>query len=195
MMLQFRHGALSHRRHGPNYPFFSWFWRSGVALDSLQGQNYVALDPRGPFGWAVARRFREKTLQDNPDKPGPATTGIPLGGKPVSEDELAARSRALEERLDRKQEAREEQERPRPDNSGFAAALRLSTDFVAAILVGTAIGYGIDQLAGTAPWGMIIFLMLGFCAGVLNVLRTAGRISDPHGKTPGPAKPVDDEDE
>ncbi len=135
-------------------------------------------------------------MPDNPDKSGPARVGDPNIGKPISEDELASISRSLEQRLDRKLELREAQERPRPDNTGMAAALRMSTDFVAAILVGAAIGFGIDKLVGTAPWGMIFFLMLGFCAGVLNVLRTAGRISDPHGKKPGPAVPAgDDEDE
>jgi len=62
---------------------------------------------------------------------------------------------------------------------GYAQALKLSSEFVSAIIVGALIGYFLDRLAGTRPWGMIIFLMLGFCAGVLNVLRMAGRVSTP----------------
>lgn len=62
---------------------------------------------------------------------------------------------------------------------GYAQALKLSSEFVSAIIVGALIGYFLDRLAGTAPWGMIVFLLLGFCAGVLNVLRMAGRVSTP----------------
>jgi len=36
----------------------------------------------------------------------------------------------------------------------------------------------VDRLAGTSPWGLIIFLLLGFCAGVLNVLRSAGLVAE-----------------
>jgi ATP synthase protein I len=97
-----------------------------------------------------------------------------------SESELAARLRKLDAMLDRKTDERKSAERRRPVNAGFAMALRLSTEFVAAILVGAGLGWGIDQLLGIAPWGMIVLLMLGFCAGVLNVLRSAGKMSDPH---------------
>jgi hypothetical protein len=41
----------------------------------------------------------------------------------------------------------------------------------------TFIGWLIDKVAGTGPWGLIIFLMLGFAAGILNVLRSAGLIA------------------
>jgi ATP synthase protein I len=111
-------------------------------------------------------------------------------GKSAAEEELERRSRALDERLDRREEARKPAASARASNAGMAAALRLSTDFVAAVLVGAALGYGFDWMAGTAPWGMIILLLLGFCAGVLNVLRSAGRIADPHaGRMP--SRPAD----
>jgi ATP synthase protein I len=74
----------------------------------------------------------------------------------------------------------------------MAAALRLSSEFVAAILVGAAIGWLIDGLAGTTPWGMIVFLLLGFCAGILNVLRSAGLIAEQAAARDG-AKAPDDE--
>lgn len=62
---------------------------------------------------------------------------------------------------------------------GFAQALKLSSEFVSAIIVGALLGYLLDRLIGTTPWGMIVFLLLGFCAGVLNVLRMAGKVSTP----------------
>ena len=55
---------------------------------------------------------------------------------------------------------------------GIADGLKLASEFVAGIIVGAAIGYGIDRLAGTMPFGLIVFLMIGFAAGVLNVLRS-----------------------
>ena len=95
----------------------------------------------------------------------------------------ADRLRALGDRLGRtREETQAKAAGRRPDNAGFAMALRLSTEFVAAILLGAGIGWTIDQFAGSGPWGMIVFLMLGFCAGVLNVLRSAGKIADPHAR-------------
>ena len=43
-------------------------------------------------------------------------------------------------------------------------------------------GWLIDRLLGISPWGFIVFLLLGFVAGVLNVMRTAGVAPGP---TPG----------
>ena len=60
-------------------------------------------------------------------------------------------------------------------------ALRLGADFVAGVVVGAAIGWGIDALAGTSPWGLAVFLILGFAAGVLSVMRSAGLVA----KRPG----------
>jgi ATP synthase protein I len=64
--------------------------------------------------------------------------------------------------------------------------MRLGADFVAGVVVGAALGWGIDRFFGTAPWGLIIFLMLGFAAGVLTVMRSAGLVK------PGPAGPDND---
>ncbi|MEC9342278.1 MAG: AtpZ/AtpI family protein [Pseudomonadota bacterium] len=99
-----------------------------------------------------------------------------------SEAELTARLRALEKRLGTRTQERAEADREKPGNPGFAAALRLSSEFVAAILVGVAIGWAIDRFFGVSPWGMIGFLLLGFCAGVLNVLRSAGLMKQPEDK-------------
>jgi ATP synthase protein I len=60
------------------------------------------------------------------------------------------------------------------DNTGWAQALKLGSEFVAGVIVGFVIGYGIDYFLGTTPWGMVVFLLLGFVAGTLNVMRSAG---------------------
>ncbi|MHB2166948.1 AtpZ/AtpI family protein [Alsobacter sp. R-9] len=58
-------------------------------------------------------------------------------------------------------------------------AFRLSTEFMAGIIAGALMGYGLDSVAGTRPWGMIVFLMLGFGAGVWNVMRASGFVKPP----------------
>lgn len=63
-------------------------------------------------------------------------------------------------------------------STGYGQALRMSTDFVAGVAVGAALGWGIDAVLGTSPWGLIVFLLLGFAAGILNVLRTAGLVAE-----------------
>lgn len=71
--------------------------------------------------------------------------------------------------------AREKNQVPpssQPSNA-FGLALRIISDLIAAIGVGTAIGYGLDYAIGTAPLFMVIFFFLGLAAGVFNVMKTA----------------------
>jgi ATP synthase protein I len=58
--------------------------------------------------------------------------------------------------------------------SGYAKGFRLSSELVAGVVVGAGIGWLIDRWLGVSPWGLIVFLLLGFAAGVLNVMRSAG---------------------
>ena len=60
-------------------------------------------------------------------------------------------------------------------------AWRLGSEFISGVLVGGLIGYTIDEVFGISPWGLIIFILLGFLAGMLNMLRSAGKISPPGG--------------
>ena len=57
---------------------------------------------------------------------------------------------------------------------GFA--FKLGTELVAAVTVGTIIGFILDTWFGTKPWLIIIFFFLGAAAGMLNVIRTANRM-------------------
>jgi ATP synthase protein I len=63
--------------------------------------------------------------------------------------------------------------------SGYARGFRLSSELVAGVLVGAGLGWLIDRLLGISPWGLIVFLLLGFVAGVLNVMRSAGVAPSP----------------
>ncbi len=60
----------------------------------------------------------------------------------------------------------------------MARALRLSSELVAGVLVGAVIGWGIDRLLSTSPFGLIVFFLLGFVAGIVNVVRSAGVAPD-----------------
>lgn len=110
----------------------------------------------------------------SPDKSGPAKPG---------EGTLDQRMRSLEERLERHRESgrgnRGSANGSNADRTGFGNALRMSSEFISAILVGAGLGFAIDHFAGTSPWGMIIFLLLGFVAGVVNVLRATGQMANP----------------
>ncbi|MEL6504022.1 MAG: AtpZ/AtpI family protein [Pseudomonadota bacterium] len=59
----------------------------------------------------------------------------------------------------------------------ISKALKLSSEFIAGVVVGGALGFGFDSLLGTSPWGLIVFLLLGFAAAVLNVMRAAGFVA------------------
>jgi len=101
---------------------------------------------------------------------------------PADEAELSARLQRLGERLGQQRSGRPSEHHPGPgavsDSSALARGIRLSTEFVAGIVVGAGLGWLIDRLAGTTPWGMIVFLLLGFAAGVLNLIRAAGVAPD-----------------
>lgn len=62
--------------------------------------------------------------------------------------------------------------------SAMARGFRLSSELIAGVVVGAAIGWGIDKLLSISPWGLIVFVLLGFTAGVVNVIRSAGVAPD-----------------
>ena len=57
-------------------------------------------------------------------------------------------------------------------------AFKLGTELVAAVVVGTIIGFILDSWFDTKPWLIIIFFFLGAAAGILNVIRTANRMQE-----------------
>lgn len=97
------------------------------------------------------------------------------------EDSLEERRNSLGERL---KQARSDDEGTEKSSEvsrkGYSQALKISSEFISAIVVGGLLGYLLDYFLPTKPWGLVVFLLLGFCAGVLNVLRTTGKVSSPH---------------
>jgi ATP synthase protein I len=62
--------------------------------------------------------------------------------------------------------------------SAMARGFRLSSELIAGVVVGALIGWAFDRLLSTSPFGLIVFLLVGFAAGVLNVIRSAGVAPD-----------------
>ena len=60
--------------------------------------------------------------------------------------------------------------------SFMGSAFKLGTELVAAVAVGTIIGFILDTWFDTKPWLIITFFFLGAAAGMLNVIRTANRM-------------------
>jgi ATP synthase protein I len=107
------------------------------------------------------------------------------GSGPTSDHDLSERLKRLETQLDRKREtapARKGAFEPSGSGpSGVALAFRMSAEFVAGIIAGGILGWVFDRVLGTSPWGIIVFLMLGFCAGIYNVMRASGSLGGPSG--------------
>lgn len=121
---------------------------------------------------------------NDPKKPGQAegNGSSPTQPEAGSQDDLGRRSRALEEALAAKRQATQKGDgsgNATGGSPGFGQAIKLSSEFIAGVAVGVGLGWVIDNVAGTSPWGLIVFLLLGFAAGVLNVMRATGQIAEP----------------
>jgi len=126
---------------------------------------------------------------ERPDRPD----GWSDPGQDAEGRDLERRKRQLEAKLSARPIAipvEEGRREPTGGMAGLAQALKLSSEFIAGIAVGAGLGWAIDRFAGTSPWGLIIFLMLGFAAGVLNVLRSVGRVAPSAVRGPGDARPT-----
>lgn len=64
------------------------------------------------------------------------------------------------------------------DSSGWAFGMRMGMEFLGGTLVGLGIGLGLDHLFNSKPWCTLIFLILGFGAGILNMYRLFNSMDD-----------------
>ena len=104
----------------------------------------------------------------------------------------------LDELGERIGKARGSSSEPKPVDAesrgrALGQALRLATELVVGVGVGGVIGWGLDRGLGTAPFFMVVFLILGAAAGILNVMRTA-KAMQPKGPLPGKDLGPDDDD-
>ena len=114
--------------------------------------------------------------------------------------DLPDRLKELGNRIAAEKQDRVESAKPSTSYQGasdYSKGYKLASEFVAGTLVGGLLGYGLDYVAGTLPLFLIIFLLLGFGAGILNMSRAANR-SQPSpeelAKMPKPSADDDEED-
>ena len=65
-----------------------------------------------------------------------------------------------------------------PSTSGMGHAFKMSTELVAAVAVGTIIGFILDNWFGTKPWLILIFFFVGVIAGIMNCLLYTSDAAD-----------------
>lgn len=87
---------------------------------------------------------------------------------PPSRHEVGQRLAEIEAK-----QAAQDQRQAERRAAGAAQGLgfRIATELVAALIVGAALGYGLDQWLDTKPWAMVVMLFLGFAAGLMNIFR------------------------
>ena len=111
-----------------------------------------------------------------------------MGDKGKSDEDDAALRARLESLSQQLAQKKEGASAPPPvgsdltgGNVGRAMTLgfRVMSEFVAAIIVGVALGWQFDVWLGTAPALLIVFLALGTAAGFWNVYRIATQPTGP----------------
>ena len=96
--------------------------------------------------------------------------------RPDDDEALRKQSAALKDALAKRRAegASERSGGGAPDTSGasgMSLGMKAAGEFIAAVAVGGAMGWGLDRLFGTKPLFIIVFFLLGVAAGVLNVIR------------------------
>ena len=81
----------------------------------------------------------------------------------------------LKERIQKAKVTNKTQQK-RKGESGAGFGFKISTEIIAALVVGVGIGLIVDKYLGTKPFGLIIFFIFGALAGFLNVYRVMRRI-------------------
>jgi ATP synthase protein I len=98
----------------------------------------------------------------------------------MSEDPPSDPLARLGERIDEARRERHLQEETQrggaPGRGALGVGFRIAIELVASLCVGLAIGWILDRVLGTKPWGLIVFFFLGAAAGMLNVFRAAKNV-------------------
>ena len=89
-----------------------------------------------------------------------------------------ARLAELEARIESLKKTQSSEPRADEHYSQANIAWRMVTELVAGLGIGFGIGYGLDWAFGTTPWLMVLFIGLGFAAGINVMMRTAKEIQE-----------------
>ncbi|MBT8408540.1 MAG: AtpZ/AtpI family protein [Alphaproteobacteria bacterium] len=96
----------------------------------------------------------------------------------MDDRERAERLKALSEKIDAAKGV--ETPTPKTDEHYSMAqhAWRMVIELVAGLVIGFGIGYGVDAVFGTRPIFLVVFILLGFAAGIRTMMRTARELQD-----------------
>lgn len=86
----------------------------------------------------------------------------------------------------------------RARGSALGQAFKIVAELLVGVVVGGGMGWALDKALGTRPWLLVLFLMLGFAAGMSNVIRTARKMqsaSEPMQRSAPSVADDDDEDD
>ena len=86
----------------------------------------------------------------------------------MDEDQFKTRLKIAKSKADKNNNSEEKNK-----GSNMGSAFKMSTELVSAVLVGTIIGFILDNWFGTKPWLILIFFFVGVIAGISNVIRSA----------------------
>lgn len=122
----------------------------------------------------------------------------PGRGQISPEDRAALRQRAVElgKRLDRIKGSHAASAEPSARGAAIGQAFRIAVELVVGVAVGGFIGWLLDQWLGTVPLFLIVFLVLGFAAGLRNLVGTARRMqqqAEPLQRSAPSVKDTDDD--
>ena len=91
----------------------------------------------------------------------------------MSKDQFKTRLKIAKSKISKRLESSREH-----SSSKLGIAFKMSTEMVAAVVVGTIIGFILDSWFDTKPWLILTFFFVGVIAGILNVFRSAKRMQD-----------------
>ena len=89
----------------------------------------------------------------------------------MSEDQFKTRLKIAKNKVKLRKSSKSEE-----SSSSMGAAFKMSTELVSAVVVGTIIGFILDNWFGTKPWLILIFFFVGVIAGIMNVIKSAKKM-------------------
>jgi ATP synthase protein I len=115
---------------------------------------------------------------------------------PKSEEPREEALKSLDERIDAFAAGRERKSAYQ-DARSSGEGYRLLAELIGGVLGGLGLGWGLDRIAHTSPWGMIGGLLIGLGLSVFVIVRQAGEMSAKASAKAGPVHsvPFDDDDD
>ena len=89
----------------------------------------------------------------------------------MSEDQFKTRLKIAKNKVKSRKSSKNDE-----SSSNMGTAFKMSTELVSAVVVGTIIGFILDNWFGTKPWLILIFFFVGVIAGITNVIKSAKRM-------------------